>query len=432
LETDKRSKPVATTDNLLIILRKDPNLRGFALNEFSSKYTVTGPVPWAEADVLAVGGDGGRGWADSDDAGLQWYIEKVYGIYSVQKLIAALGLVMAERGFNPVREYLESLVWDGEKRIDRLLVDYLGAEDSKYTRAVTRKTLLGAVARIMTPGVKFDNVLVLVGPQGAAKSKLINVLGGQWYSENMGRLDQKDAMENIQGVWIMEVPELAGFKKQEIETIKHFISKQKDEFRPAYGRRVQAFPRQCIFIGSSNDEKFIQDQTGGRRFWPVPVVRANEFINKILNDLYRQRLQIWAEAVAAWKAGEALHLGAEMEENARTVQAGHTEIDPWADDILEYLDKLIPENWASMQLFDRKAFLRGDDTQPAGAYQRSAITVREIWLECIGETIGKINVGYSKRIRQILKNSGNWQEADRKKKILGQAVRWFMRKTDDL
>lgn len=421
LETDKKGIK-GTADNLLIILRNDPGLGGFALNAFTNRYVVTGAVPWAEAVI------GGRGWTDTDDAGLRWYIERTYGITGVMKLVDCLALVMEERAFHPVREYLEGLNWDGVGRLDRLLVTYQGAADNEYTRAVTRKALVAAVARVMTPGIKYDTVLVLIGPQGSGKSTFIKTLGGQWYSDSFGRLDTNGAVENIQGVWLMEMGELAALKKTEIEVIKHFISKDKDDFRPAYGRRVQSFPRQCIFIGTSNNDKFIQDTTGGRRWWPVPVIKAGLYKGRVFNELYRERAQIWAEAVAAWKAGEDLHLDERLEEMAEAMQADHTEKDPWLELIEKYLEIPLPEGWGSMQLYDRKAYLRGEETQPQGSIQRTVVTVVEIWLECLDGDKKTLAAGQSRRIHDIVKKTGNWEAEDKKRRHGGNVVRCFVRK----
>ena len=428
LETDKKGIK-GTADNLLIILRNDPGLAGFALNAFTNRYVVTGAVPWAEdSSVLKAGAEGWRGWTDTDDAGLRWYIERTYGIASVMKLVDCLALVMEERTFHPVREYLEGLSWDGTARLDRLLVTYQGAADNEYTRAVSRKTLVAAVARVMTPGIKYDTVLVLIGAQGSGKSTFIKTLGGQWYSDSFGRLDTNGAVENIQGVWLMEMGELAALKKTEIEVIKHFISKDKDDFRPAYGRRVQSFPRQCIFIGTSNNDKFIQDTTGGRRWWPVPVIKAGLYKGRVFNELYRQRAQIWAEAVAAWKAGEDLHLDEQLEEMAEAMQADHTEKDPWLELIEKYLEIPLPEGWGNMQLYDRKSYLRGEETQPRGAIQRTVVTVVEIWLECLDGDKKTLAAGQSRRIHDAVKKTGGWEVANKKRRIGNNVIRCFVRK----
>ena len=223
-----------------------------------------------------------------------------------------------------MREYLDGCVWDGVPRVETLLVDYLGAEDTPYTRAVTRKALTAAAARIYDPGCKFDYMLTLRGRQGIGKSALIARLGGRWFSDSFTTLQGKDAYEQVLGVWIMEVGELAGMRRAEAETIKLYISKQVDRFRPAYGRRTQEFPRQCIFIGTTNEAQFLRDRTGNRRFWIVDT--PNEPRRSLWDELTPETVRrVWAEAAELYHAGETLYLPPELESVARRVQESFEE-----------------------------------------------------------------------------------------------------------
>lgn len=210
------------------------------------------------------------GWGDADLACAKVYFEKVYGIWSPTKFKDALiAVTSADRLYHPVKEYLSGLVWDGTPRIDTLLIDYLGAEDTSYTRAVTRKTLVAGIARIYNPGVKFDSVLVLNGPQGIGKSTLFAKLGGKWFSESLTISDMKDktVAERLHGFWLLEMGELAGVKKVDVETIKSFITRTDDKYRQSYGVAVENHPRSCIIIGTTNsDSGFLRDITGNRRF----------------------------------------------------------------------------------------------------------------------------------------------------------------------
>lgn len=423
LETDRRGKIAGTANNLLVILRNDDGLKGrFGMDLFTVRRMALGALPWAEA-----GGVGGpRLWSDEDDAGLRWYLETVYGITTVNKIYDSVSMVMRENGYHPIREYLEGCAWDQVERIDTLLVDYFGAEDNGYTRAVMRKCLVAAVARVMEPGVKFDNVLVLVGPQGAGKSTFISRLAGQWYSDSFGRLDTKEAMENIQGVWIMEAGELAGLKRAEVEVVKHFFSKQYDEFRPAYGRNVVKYYRQSIFIASSNTDDFLQDQTGGRRFWPVRVGFGAPGIFKCMTA--KEVKLIWAEAVEAWAADESLHLTPEIEVLARAVQTEHTEKDGWEDLIRDYLEKLLPESWATMSLYDRKSFLRGEnEILPVGMVRRDMITSLEIWREFIEGSKESFTTGAGRRINIIMGKMEGWKAESNRTRIEGVRTKCFIR-----
>ena len=212
-----------------------------------------------------------RRWKDADDASFYRYMETYYGITGREKLDMGLLIVSGQNRINDVKQYLQGLKWDGVQRVDRLLVDYLGAEDNAYSRAVIRKLLCAAVARAVKGGVKFDYMPILAGPQGIGKSTFLSILGKEWFSDSLTTFEGKEAAELIQGTWINEVGELTAFTKQETQTIKQFLSKTDDIYRAAYGRRTEKYPRRCVFCGTSNDSEFLKDSTGNRRFWPVDV-----------------------------------------------------------------------------------------------------------------------------------------------------------------
>jgi len=287
LELDKAGAVKDTLTNLALILRFDPQLQAIVFNQFKNLLDVTGALPWPQVKP---------GWNDTDLACAKLYFERSYGIWSPTKFKdALLGVVSTERLYHPVKEYLAGLAWDGTERLDTLLVDYLGAEDTPYVRAVTRKTLVAAVARIYRPGVKFDSILVLNGAQGIGKSTLFARLGGPWYSDSLAISDMKDktAPEKLQGYWILEVGELAGLKKVDVETVKSFITRTDDKYRQSYGLTVESHPRSCIIVGTTNsDGGFLRDVTGNRRFWPVRVTGHGRWRAWELTAVD----QIWAEA----------------------------------------------------------------------------------------------------------------------------------------
>ena len=263
LKVTEKGGIASCIENVVVILNGDPSLSGcVGFNEMSHNVVAVRSLPWRKVS-------GESPWTDADDADLRYYLERVYGLSGKDKIFDGLNVVAMARKFHPVRDYLDAGVWDGVPRLERLLVDFLGADDTPYTRAVTRKALIAAVARIFRPGVKFDYMLTIRGRQGLGKSAFIAKLGGAWFSDSFTTLQGKDAFEQVQGVWIMEIGELASMKKAEVEQIKLYLSKQVDRFRPAYGRRIQEFPRQCIFIGTTNEEQFLRDKTGNRRFWVV-------------------------------------------------------------------------------------------------------------------------------------------------------------------
>ena len=217
LEYEKRSTVVKNTlRNLLLILNNDEKLKGIVFNQLSDGMEIKGAVPWEHP---------GRFWRDADDAQLISYIDLTYGTFSMRNYNIAVTKAADDRSYHPVREFLDALPeWDKVPRVDTLLIDYLGADDTPYVRAVTRKTLCGAVCRVLSPGCKFDTMLVLNGPQGVGKSTLISRLAGDWFSDSLNLSDTKDktAAEKLQGYWIMEIGELAGLKKAEVETPMSF------------------------------------------------------------------------------------------------------------------------------------------------------------------------------------------------------------------
>lgn len=380
LEYTKKGELQTSLVNLVLIIRHDPNLQGIAYNSFHGTTVVTAKVPWRKPTEWK-----GPIWSDEDDASLRVYLEKVYKIWTPAKIADALAAVTHERSFHPVREYLEGLEeWDGIPRLEQLLIDYLGAENSLYVREVTKKTLVAAVARVMNPGCKFDYMLVLNGPQGIGKSTLFAHLGGNWFTDSLGMNDMKDktAAEKLQGSWILEVGELAGIKKAEVEAVKSFLSRQTDKYRPAFGRRTVEHPRQCIIVGSTNNDMgFLRDSTGNRRFWPVRVdgVEAKRAPWN-LND-YTVK-QIWAETIEGWKAGEELFLTGDTAKEAIEQQKLAMEADERVGFIKDFLDKLLPDTWEDMQLGERRDFIRGGDFRASeGTVLRDRICVAEIWCE---------------------------------------------------
>lgn len=379
LEYTKKGELSPSLANLVLILRNDPNLRGIAYNAFYGTVVVRERLPWRKPSDWK-----GPIWSDEDDSSLRVYLEKVYNLYTPQKLNDALAAVSHERAFHPVRDYLKALdEWDGIPRLEELMIDYLGAEDTAYVRAVTRKTLVAAVARVMTPGIKFESMLVLAGPQGIGKSTLFARLGGKWFTDSLSMADMKDktAAEKLQGSWVLEVGELSGIKKAEVETVKSFLSRQVDKYRPAFGRRTVEHPRQCIIVGSTNaDMGFLRDSTGNRRFWPVRVAgvdadRAPWAINAYTVD------QIWAEAQECWRSGEDLYLVGGVAAEAIEQQKLAMEADERVGMIKEYLEMLLPEDWENKSLSERRQFIHSNDLTPSGTVERDRVCIAEIWSE---------------------------------------------------
>jgi len=400
LEINSKGEYLSTAGNLNLILQYDKFLKqAFKQNEFDGKRWVMRSLPWREVKRP-------EPMKNVDYSGVRNYIECIYGISAQQKIEDAMTLEIEKHSWHPIREYLRALKWDGVSRLETLLVDYFGAVDSLYTRQVMRKWLAGAVNRVMRPGCKFDLVLVLVDPaQGSSKSTFFNILGREWFSDTFMTVHGKEALEQIQGAWIIEMAELAGLRKADIEAVKHFITKQRDQFRPAYARTAETYERQCVFAGTTNNTDFLRDPSGNRRFLPVDVNR--DMVTKsVFEDLAEEVDQIWAEAMEIVKQGEALYLSAEVEEMARQEQAAHSETDERTGLIQKYLDTLLPANWEGLDFYERKAFIEQDGT---GSIKRMHVCVAEVWCECLGKPKEEMTRYNTREINDIMKALPDWK-----------------------
>ena len=401
LDLDKKGNVKSTLSNMAIIIRNDVNFKNIVYNQFKFSIDAIGKLPWKQIKA---------GWSDADMACAKLYFERVYKIWSPIKFKdALLAVTSSERIYHPIKEYFKTLKWDGVERLDTLLVDYLGAKDSEYVRAVTRKTLCAAVTRIYKPGTKFDSILVLCGPQGIGKSTLFSKLGKEWYSDSLSICDMKDktAAEKLQGYWLLELGELAGIKKVDVEIIKSFISRTDDKFRKAYGVNVESNPRSNIIVGTTNSEGgFLRDITGNRRFWPV-MVSGNSILKPWnLKDVD----QIWAEALYRYEEGEELYLKGDVSKMAKIAQQEAMESDDREGIILEYLETLLPTNWQNMTLYERRVYL-GDKNaiESKGVVKRDKLCIMEIWCECFFRERQDLKRTDSYEIEAILNRIGGWE-----------------------
>ena len=408
MNAEKTGAVLPTQENILRIFRHDPALNGLiAMDSFAGYITARGPLPW-NADPQT------RRWTDTDLNGLYWYMESAFQIVKRTHIDTALDIYAAENAFHPLQDYLNSLEWDGTARLDRLFVTYLGAEDTEYTRMVTRKILVGAVARAMKPGIKFDTMLVLCGTQGHGKSSILNRLSKGWFNDTILTFEGKEAAELIQGAWLVEIPELNAMKKSDINRVKQFLSLQADRYRPAYGRNVREAPRSCVFFGTVNEMEFLEDLTGNRRFWPldIDVVPKEKDHWKALTD--EEIDQVWAEALVRWRIGERLYLTAAEESMVLEVQEAHRNASPEEGMIAAFINRPVPEGWRQWTIRERKDFWR--DNLEAGRKDnltlvpRDAICAKEIMMEL--ETLdSRLNAKQVKQIlRRVLKEQGGWME----------------------
>lgn len=401
LKYDDNGRVKPTLDNMLKILVHDQALSGrIAFDRFASRYVAKGALPWNMTP-------GTRLWTDADDAGLRWYLENKYEVTGRDKVQDAMIMNAEQNGFNEVLDYLNSLKWDGVPRLDTLFIDYLGAEDNVYTRAVARKSFTAAVARAYEPGCKYDTMPILIGRQGAGKSTLIRTLGKKWYADGLSTFEGKEAAENIQGKWIIEAGEMAGYTRAEENASKQFLSRQVDVFRQAYGRRTQEFPRRCVFFGSSNQYEFLKDITGNRRFWPIDI-EAQKPTKNVYVNLPGEVDQIWAEAVVRYKNGESLII----EDNeaalkiAETAREAHMESNSKQGLINEFLLQKVPKNWNTMSRSARRTYLTmGSHTPDEDLEYRDRICAVEVWYECFGQDPARMKKVDTREINQILLDS---------------------------
>ena len=398
LERDKAGNVKGTLSNLSLIIEKDERLQAIKYDLFSDCFSVTGPLPWAHE---------GKGWKEEDLANLCVYMSKAYGINASANVFTALTATVRNfRAYHPVRDYLLSLSWDGKKRIEDLLIHYLGADDNELNKAITRKTLVAAVARIMQPGIKYDTMTVLVGGQGIGKSRILRLLGGEWFSDSLTLTDMKDksGVEKLSGAWISEVAELSGMRKTDSETIKGFITRQDDKMRPAYGHTVVSKPRQGIFVGTTNEEDgFLRDQTGNRRY-NIVRVHGKPDLTPEKWDLNEDLVgQLWAEAVCYYKQGESLILSKDLQDQLSRLQDVLLEDDDRIGDLQKYLDTQLPVEWPSMTTIERRDFLNGREFKPhKGTVRRVEVCIAEIWAECFECEKAKLERRNSFEIRAML------------------------------
>ena len=423
MEIDSKGRYLSTAVNINLIFANDIRFKGlFKMNEFDTKRYVCGNMPWRKIDKP-------EPVKNVDYSGVRNYIETIYGITGTIKIGDAMALEFEKQSFHPVKEYLNKLKWDGKKRIDYVLVDYFGVEENVYTHEAMRKTMVGAVARIFQPGVKFDHVLTLVGDQGAGKSTLIQKLGKQWYSDTFMTVHGKEALEQIQGVWLIEMAELSGLRKAEVEPIKHFLSKQEDIFRPAYAQISETFPRQCVFIGTTNNRDFLRDPSGNRRFIPVDVNSSRANFN-IFEDMTEEVVdQLWAEAVAFYKAGEKLFMSGEAEKIAKREQRDHSEGDERFGIIEDYLETPLPDNWEEKDLHHRRLYLEGDELVEKGTNEREIVCVAEIWCECLGKPKEDMSRYTTRDINDVMRQMEGWKQSKSTKKFKLYGIQKYYERT---
>lgn len=321
-----KGAPKTCLANGLIALRGHPDWASvLRFDLFSQRTYINGRLPWLNRTES-------RPWTPNDDTlAANWLQHQ--GIMLPSKATSeCIETVAHDAEFHPVLDYLAQQRWDGEPRLDEWCARYLGAPDTPFVRAVAARWLISAVARVMQPGCKVDCAIVLEGRQGIGKSQALRALFDPWFSDEISELGSKDAAIQIAGVWCLELAELVGIRRGDIERVKAFMSRTFDRYRAPWGTRAADHQRQCVFAGSVNDDEYLRDETGNRRFWPIKCGRRID-----LDGLREARSQLWAEASDRYLADEAWWLNSdELNSAAINEQDSRRKVDPWERLIADY------------------------------------------------------------------------------------------------
>ncbi len=331
-------------------------------DEFSLRTTARTITPWGRDSHV---------WDDDDDIkATEWLHQHNIYLHKTETALA-IETVAKEQPYNPVQEYLLGIEWDRVPRLDTWLTTYLGVEHSNYAEAVGPKWMISGVARIFRPGCKADCSLILEGPQGIKKSTALRALGDPWFTDQLPEVGSKDSYIQLHGVWIVELAELDSLNRAESSKVKAFLSQQVDRIRMPYNRRSEEFPRQCIFAGSTNDDAYLKDETGARRFWPVKCGVID------IDSLRQDRDQLWAEAVERFRTGEKWYL------------------------VSRYEIKLAEEQQA--QRFVNDAW---EETIGAALKNRNEVSIEEVLRDCLGKPKDTWTNGDKIRVGKCLKSLG--------------------------
>lgn len=421
LDRDSKGNVRQSINNVIIALKGDPLLKGRLWHDLFTGYDCAEGLPWKRTT---------RAWTDKDDSNLRAYLERVYGLTGKERIYDALESVFVENQRHPIREYLEGLAWDKVERLDKLIIDYIGAEDTPLTRAMTRKIFTAAVARVMRPGTKFDYCLIMSGGEGIGKSTLLSTMGGDWFSDSIVTTEGKEGMESLRGAWIIELAELASIKRSDVEQVKNFLSKKEDTYRQAYGKRVQPYPRQCVFFGTTNEDDFLKGDTGNRRFWVVKVDASKCAFKDPFAAVTTDRDQIWAEAYYRYKHDEALYLDPEMEKEARIRQqeANIDNDDPIPGMLDEYLSTLLPADWYTKEKAHRRAFIQNPDPLASETLKRTKFFAGEFVYEQLGMSENAKEYPYAlRKVNKLMRKKEGWSVSRVRVSGYGRQRGWILK-----
>ncbi len=340
LTRSKDGKVVSSVSNILLILSNAPEWDGlFSMNAREERPTLLKPVPTVVYDSVELN-HYPRPVIDADEIAVLSRLEKRLDS-SIRRdhVVDAMTFLFQKKAIDPFRAYLEALPrWDGQQRLDFWTIMCGGAEDTRYVRRVSAKWLMQVVNRTMNPGCQADYVLILEGEQGKGKSTLLKSLlpRDDLFCEDLSVVSahqNKDNIIKMHGPAIIELAEMTAVHKSEVEAVKAFLTTRVDRFRAPFGRNMLNHPRRCVFAGTTNNDDYLRDATGNRRYWPVRLTRVN------IPLLVANRDQLWAEALYRLRSGELTYLTEEEEKDAKAEQEMRMEVDPWTDIVLEHLDR---------------------------------------------------------------------------------------------
>lgn len=410
LDKAENGSYLKTIKNIRTVLENDPSFKGkLYCDTFADRIIGICPVPIGKYATQKPGTT--FTYADDEAKAMRGYMEELLGFDNSSKLDAAFSAFILDHSQNPVQEYLNALAWDNTPRLDTVFIDYLGADDSSYTRAVTRKAFTAAVARAMDPGCKFDNMLILSGPQGIGKSTVLDKMSRGWFCDSIRTFEGKEASELLQNVWIVEIAELDAFRRADVARIKQFLSVRADRYRAAYGRFSKEHPRTCIFFGTTNSAEYLQDTTGNRRFWPIDTA-IHKPAKNVWRDLDNEIDQLWAEAVVRYRAGEPLFLTGDIEKTAKARQEDHREVSAKEGVVLGFIEKQVPEDWSKWPLDKRRLFWSGGVQGSIKLIDRDRVCAQEIWCEAFGGSIKEYNNRDANEINSIIAAMGEWERSN--------------------
>ncbi len=419
LTLNEKNKIEKSGQNIKLILLNDPLLKKVCFDRFTKQDITDCPDFCNERDNRI----------DDESIGkIAIYIENVYGLQLSQpRILEMLKTTSKERGFNPVHEFIQSATWDKVERIETVVIRYLGAQDTPLTRMQTRKWMVGAVARAFSPGCKFDHILTFTGPQGVGKSTFLNVIAGNWFSDSFSFAhDDKSKIEDITGAWIVEISELNGMKRaHDAEAAKAFLSRVRDDVRPAYARKSESIPRSNVFAATTNETEFLQSCNGNRRWWIIPIKGVGE-VREWVDKLKAEVPQLWAEAYHYYSVGETLFLPPDLESEANKRQSEYTTAA--GDDLLEeieaFLNRPVPNAYFSWPLSRRLQWQKwsadsssyiDDEYRQIGTEPLRIVSPKMIKCELPNDTI-RTSFRYSSQyINSLMEHINGWKRSEKEK-----------------